>query len=73
VVAISRFDGRGTLRAVALHPVELHWDSPRDADRGIPRPADPPTAERILRRLQRLSKPFGTEIVIREGVGHLVL
>jgi len=73
VVAVSRFNGDGALRAVELHPIELHWDGPRDADRGIPRLADPPTAERILRRLQRLSKAFGTEIAIREGVGHLSL
>jgi poly-gamma-glutamate synthesis protein (capsule biosynthesis protein) len=73
VVAVSRFDSPGTLRAVELHPIELHWDGPRDADRGIPRPADPRTAERILSRLQRLSEPFGTEIAIRDGVGHLVL
>ncbi|WP_330294039.1 hypothetical protein [Streptomyces sp. NBC_00576] len=38
-----------------LHPIELQRDGPRDADRGIPRLADPPTAERILRHLQRLS------------------
>jgi hypothetical protein len=55
VVAISRYDSHGTLRAVELHPVELHWHGPRDADRGIPRPADPPAADRILQRLQRLS------------------
>ncbi|MFF0159145.1 CapA family protein [Streptomyces sp. NPDC005263] len=73
VVAISRFDGRGTLRAVELHPIELHWNGPRDADRGIPRPADAPTADRILTRLRRLSEPFGTKIVTREGVGHLSL
>jgi len=73
VVAVSRFDSPGTLRAVELHPIELHWDGPRDADRGIPRPADPRTAERVLSRLQRLSEPFGTEIAIRDGVGHLVL
>ncbi|MEV0742289.1 hypothetical protein AB0I51_41635 [Streptomyces sp. NPDC050549] len=55
------------------HPVELHWDGPRDADRGIPRPAGPDAAERILSRLQRLSEPFGTEIAVRDGVGHLHL
>jgi hypothetical protein len=59
--------------AEELHPVELHWAGPRDADRGIPRLADPPTAQRILRRLQRLSEPFGTEIALRKGVGRLSL
>ncbi|MEU1182483.1 hypothetical protein ABZ464_33545 [Streptomyces sp. NPDC005820] len=73
VIAISRHDSDGTLRAVELHPVELHWDGPRDTDRGIPRLADPPAADRILQRLQWLSKPFGTEIAIGEGIGLLGL
>ncbi|WP_405876205.1 CapA family protein [Streptomyces sp. NBC_00005] len=73
VVAVSRHAGDGTLTAVELHPIELHWAGPRDADRGIPRLAEPAAAERILRRLQRLSEPFGTEILIKEGIGHLIL
>ncbi|MFJ9631857.1 CapA family protein [Streptomyces sp. NPDC101175] len=73
VIALSRHDSRGALRAVELHPVELHWDGPRDADRGIPRLADPPAADRILQRLRRLSAPFGTEIDIEEGIGLLRL
>lgn len=70
VVAVSRHASDGTLRTLELHPVELHWNGPRDADRGIPRPAGPADADRILRRLRRLSEPFGTEIAIEEGVGH---
>ncbi|MEU9348996.1 CapA family protein [Streptomyces sp. NPDC048278] len=73
VIALSQYDSRGTLHAVELHPAELHWEGPRDADRGIPRLADPPIADRILQRLQRLSKPFGTEITIKDGIGHLSL
>src|SRR5207302_262120 len=67
VIAISRFASSGALQAMELHPVELHWDGPRDADRGLPRPADPPTANRILGRLRRLSQPFGTDITIEDG------
>ncbi|MGW3108370.1 CapA family protein [Streptomyces sp. NPDC001100] len=73
VVAVSRFGANGALNALDLHPVELHWDGPRDADRGIPRLAGLTAAERILSRLRRLSEPFGTEIAIRDGVGHLHL
>jgi poly-gamma-glutamate capsule biosynthesis protein CapA/YwtB (metallophosphatase superfamily) len=73
VVAVSRFASDGTVRVIELHPVELHWDGARDADRGIPRPADPPAADRILRRLRRLSEPFGTKIIIEAGVGHVRL
>ena len=43
------------------------------ARRGIPRLADPPTADRILLRLQRLSQPFGTAILIEDGVGRIKL
>jgi poly-gamma-glutamate capsule biosynthesis protein CapA/YwtB (metallophosphatase superfamily) len=71
VIAISRFGAEGTLQAMELHPVELHWAGPRDADRGIPRLADPPTANRILQRLRRLSQPFGTDLTIEDGIGHL--
>lgn len=73
VIAISRFDADGTLQAVELHPIELHGHGPRDADRGIPQLADPATADRILRRLQRLSQGFGTEIAVENGIGRLKL
>ncbi|MFJ3800029.1 hypothetical protein ACIPSJ_27570 [Streptomyces sp. NPDC090088] len=62
VIAISRHD---TLRVV-----ELHWDGVRDADRGILRPAPPPRTG-FSNGWQRLSKPFGTGITIKEGIGHL--
>jgi poly-gamma-glutamate capsule biosynthesis protein CapA/YwtB (metallophosphatase superfamily) len=73
VLTVSRFDRDGTLRALELHPIELRWEGPRDADRGIPRLADPATAVRILQRLQRLSEPFGTTITIDDGVGRVTL
>jgi poly-gamma-glutamate capsule biosynthesis protein CapA/YwtB (metallophosphatase superfamily) len=69
VVAVNRFDRRGNLTAMRLHPIEMHWDNARDADRGIPRLAPPDVAMRILERLQKLSKPYGTRIDVRDGVG----
>jgi poly-gamma-glutamate synthesis protein (capsule biosynthesis protein) len=69
VVAAGRYDSRGRLKELRLHPVEMHWDDARDADRGIPRIAAGETGERILRELQRLSQPYGTEIAIEHGVG----
>ena len=69
VVAVSRFDASGDLVTVELHPIELHWDGPRDADRGIPEPAGPEAGHRILEELRELSRPYGTEIEIRDGVG----
>lgn len=71
VVAASRFDGSGQLGSVTLHPVVLHWDGPRDADRGIPELADPESANRILEQLRELSRPYGTEIQIRDAVGFI--
>lgn len=69
VVAVCRYDGRGNLYEVRLHPIELHWAGARDADRGIPTLADADSAVRILNRLQKLSKPFGTQIDIEDRVG----
>jgi poly-gamma-glutamate synthesis protein (capsule biosynthesis protein) len=67
IVAVSRFE-RGQLSDVRLHPVELNYDG-RMAHRGIPRVASPETAQRILSRLQKLSTPFGTNIVIEGNIG----
>jgi len=70
VVAVSEYaDGR--LAEVRLYPVELGYDSPRMAHRGVPRMADGPTARRILQRLQALSTPYGTQISIQDNVGFI--
>jgi poly-gamma-glutamate synthesis protein (capsule biosynthesis protein) len=69
VVAVSRYDTTGNLREVRLHPIEMHWNDGRDADRGIPRLVYGEAAERILRELQRLSQPFGTNIDIEGSIG----
>ena len=69
VVAVSRFDGSGELVTVHLHPIELHWDGPRDADRGIPQLASEDAGNRILEELRELSRPYGTEIQVRDGLG----
>jgi poly-gamma-glutamate synthesis protein (capsule biosynthesis protein) len=53
---------------VRLHPVEP-TDNVRMAQRGLPRIASPEGAQRILTRLQELSEPLGTTIVIENGVG----
>jgi poly-gamma-glutamate synthesis protein (capsule biosynthesis protein) len=68
-IAVSRFDESGDLTTVYLHPVELHRDGPRDADRGIPELAGAEAGNRILQQLRELSRPYGTEIDIIDGVG----
>ena len=62
IVAVSRFDSAGLLTELRLHPVELHYESGRDADRGIPRIAPAEVGTRVLRHLQDISSAYGTEI-----------
>jgi poly-gamma-glutamate synthesis protein (capsule biosynthesis protein) len=67
VIAISRFE-HGQVAEVRLYPVDLGFTA-QGANQGIPRPASPAVAKTILEELQRLSKPYGTTIVIEDGVG----
>ncbi|KAA3447933.1 hypothetical protein C7I87_23485 [Mesorhizobium sp. SARCC-RB16n] len=67
IVAVSRYDDN-RLVELRLFPVELGY-SERLANRGVPRVAPAPSANAILQRVQKLSKPFGTEITIENGVG----
>ncbi|RWK79933.1 MAG: CapA family protein [Mesorhizobium sp.] len=67
VVAVSRFE-QNLLAQLKLYPIEL-GRSMRFANRGIPRLAAGPQAKTILERLQKLSKPFGTQIDIENNVG----
>jgi poly-gamma-glutamate synthesis protein (capsule biosynthesis protein) len=69
VVSVNRYDRRGHLQQIVLHPIEMHWQDERDADRGIPRLAHGEDAQRILQRLQRLSAGYGTHIEIVDGLG----
>ena len=56
---------------VVLTPITISVD--RRPDYGIPRLADPKMAVKILTYLQQLSKPFGTTIVIKNGIGHITI
>ncbi|BCG83339.1 CapA family protein [Mesorhizobium sp. 113-3-3] len=71
VVAISRFE-QNQLVQLLLHPIELRRSN-RFANRGVPRLAPAPQAVAILERLQKLSKPFGTQIAIENGIGVIQL
>jgi len=68
IIAISEFEG-GDLKEVRIHPVEARYDEEKLSLRGIPRLAPPAIAQRILRRLQALSAPLGTEISIEGNIG----
>jgi poly-gamma-glutamate synthesis protein (capsule biosynthesis protein) len=67
VIAVTRYAG-GRASEVRLYPIDLGYGEPLTRS-GIPHPASPEVARAILERLQRISKPFGTEIAIEAGVG----
>lgn len=71
VVAMTRWNGR-QLAGVTLHPVTLGFGKPR-ADRGRPLPALPDDASRILAEVSERSRPFGTTITIRNGLGEILV
>ena len=53
---------------IRLHPVTLGFGKFR-TKRGRPMFADPDLSKKIIEDLKRLSKPFGTTIELREGIG----
>jgi poly-gamma-glutamate capsule biosynthesis protein CapA/YwtB (metallophosphatase superfamily) len=58
--------------AVTLTPITLGFGETR-ADRGYPRLADAAKGTQILERLQKLSQPYGTNIVIKDGIGTITI
>ncbi|MEO6339352.1 MAG: CapA family protein, partial [Caulobacteraceae bacterium] len=67
VIAVSRYSG-GKLVEVRLHPFELAITG-EPATHGLPRPVSGEAGRAIITRLQALSKPFGTTIVMDGDVG----
>lgn len=67
VIPLMTFNG-DRLEDLRLYPIDLGWGKPR-TQRGRPVLAEPEVAEKILRKLIELSKPYGTEITIEKGVG----
>jgi poly-gamma-glutamate capsule biosynthesis protein CapA/YwtB (metallophosphatase superfamily) len=67
-LAECRFEN-GKLSEVRLYPVDL-GQTPRPGSQvGIPRTPTPEVAQKILDELIEYSKPFGTKIVVKDGVG----
>ena len=69
VVAMPRFQNK-QLVEVALYPISLGFRKPIGVS-GRPMLADPELGKKILDDLTRLSTPFGTSIVSRDGVGYV--
>lgn len=67
VVPVATFEGHAVKRIV-FYPVDMGFRVPRPRQ-GTPRLADPELGRRILERFAKMSEVYGTEIVIRDGVG----
>ena len=66
VLPILTFAG-GALAGMSIHPISLGLGEPRHL-RGRPRLARSVEAAAILARFAALSRPFGTELAVRDGV-----
>jgi poly-gamma-glutamate capsule biosynthesis protein CapA/YwtB (metallophosphatase superfamily) len=69
LLATSRYEG-GKLVEVRLYPADTGLDGTRSISKsGIPMTPSPEQAQRILKLLQDISRPFGTKISIENNVG----
>ena len=66
-VAVVDFAAK-ELKEVKLYPIDLGFKRPR-SQRGRPILAHGEVAQEVLLLFRRLSRPFGTEVEIREDVG----
>jgi len=71
IVAVPKWENR-RLSELAVYPISLGFGKSR-TERGRPVLADAATGKKILDDLTRRSTPFGTKIVVREGVGYVDL
>jgi hypothetical protein len=62
-----KFEG-GKLKEIRIFPVDLGYGKPR-WQQGRPMLTTGAVAKEMLDRYQRLSKPFGTRVDIRGGMG----
>ena len=60
----------GKLKQIMIRPIEFGYDAPI-SQHGIPRVPKPHVAERILKRMQRMSAVYGTELEIEGEVGYI--
>ena len=69
LLTTSRYEG-GKLVEVRLYPADCGIDGTRPVSKaGLPMTPAPAQAQRILKLVQDLSKPFGTTISIEGDVG----
>jgi len=70
-VAVCNY-ASGQLKEVELHPIDMGYGRPIP-QRGRPVLADGDMAQNILKWLQKVSEPYGTEITIEGEVGYIRL
>ena len=58
----------GKLTKLELHPIQLGQDKPR-SQKGRPMLAKGELADKILVIIKKLSEPYGTKIIVKDGVG----
>jgi len=68
LLATSRFEG-GRLVEVRIYPTDVGKGYRPVSKIGIPLTPTPDVAREILEKVQQLSKPFGTNMTIENGVG----
>jgi len=69
LLTTSRYEG-GKLVEVRLYPADCGIDGTRTVSKaGLPMTPSPEQAQKILKLVQDLSKPFGTTISIEDNVG----
>ena len=66
-IAMVSFEAK-QLTEIKLHPVDLGFGRPR-SQQGRPLLAEGEVADEVLRRFQKLSKPFGADVEIDGGLG----
>lgn len=71
VVPFITFDGSRVVD-IQLHPVDLGLKEP-SYQRGTPRIATEEKGKAIIQGLAKLSKPFGTSILYKDGIGKIQL
>jgi hypothetical protein len=67
VLAVPVFQGHKVIE-IKLYPVDLGFSLPR-SQQGTPRLAEPALGRKIIDRLAKMSEPYGTRIVFKDGVG----
>ena len=65
--AVCEFDNK-KLKRIRIHPIDQGFGRPRP-QRGRPLLAEGDVATRVLERVARLSKRYGTKVAIRDDVG----